>query len=98
MNLLCGVIVIRFGIKLNLWIVWLKEVVIIIDFVMDLGVLLEFLRDKFVVGEWEVVDVEIWRLLCVLVGEEVVKRKWVYFFEVKFIFVFDLMKVDSLWK
>lgn len=77
--------------------VFLKEVVIIIDFVMEFGVFLEILCDKFVVGEWEVVDVEMWWFLCVLVGEEVVKWKWVYFFEVKFIVVFDLIKVDILW-
>ncbi|XP_024379354.1 tetrapyrrole-binding protein, chloroplastic [Physcomitrium patens] len=75
-----------------------KEVATTIDLVTDSGASLELLRDKLAAGEWEAADAETRRLLCVLAGEEAVKRKWVYFSEVKFISVSDLTKVDSLWK
>nr|PNR27418.1 hypothetical protein PHYPA_029570 [Physcomitrium patens] len=69
-----------------------------IDLVTDSGASLETLREKLAAGEWEAADAETRRLLCVLAGEEAVKRKWVYFSEVKFISASDLTKVDSLWR
>lgn len=76
----------------------MKELATTVDLVTDSGASLETLRDKLAAGEWEAADAETRRLLCVLAGEESVKRKWVYFSEVKFISVSDLTKVDSLWR
>lgn len=75
-----------------------QELATTIDLVTESGASLEALRDKLAAGEWEAADAETRRLLCVLAGEEAVKRKWVYFSEVKFIATSDLTKVDSLWR
>jgi len=48
-------------------------------------------------GKWEEADNENRRLLCVVAGSEAVKRKWVYFSEVKSIPVADLQTMDNLW-
>lgn len=75
-----------------------QELATTADLTTESGASLETLRDKLAAGEWEAADAETRRLLCVLAGEEAVKRKWVYFSEVKFIAVSDLTKVDSLWR
>ena len=64
----------------------------------EVGVSYELLREKLATGLWEEADNETRRLLCVLAGEGAEKRKWVYFSEVQFIPVTDLVTIDSLWK
>ncbi|GBG71873.1 hypothetical protein CBR_g10809 [Chara braunii] len=63
----------------------------------EVGISYEALRDRLAAGEWEEADNETRRLLCVLAGDGAVKRKWVYFSEVKFFPVKDLQTIDNLW-
>eukprot|EP00244_Chara_vulgaris_P011344 TRINITY_DN557_c1_g1_i1.p1 TRINITY_DN557_c1_g1~~TRINITY_DN557_c1_g1_i1.p1 ORF type:complete len:367 (-),score=49.51 TRINITY_DN557_c1_g1_i1:344-1444(-) len=63
----------------------------------EVGISYEALRDRLAAGEWEEADNESRRLLCVLAGDGAVKRKWVYFSEVKFFPVKDLQTIDNLW-
>eukprot|EP00252_Welwitschia_mirabilis_P013115 TRINITY_DN28999_c0_g1_i1.p1 TRINITY_DN28999_c0_g1~~TRINITY_DN28999_c0_g1_i1.p1 ORF type:complete len:262 (+),score=42.15 TRINITY_DN28999_c0_g1_i1:261-1046(+) len=58
---------------------------------------LEVLRMHLESGEWEKADEETRRLLIVLAGEAAVKRKYVFFSEVRFISEKDLKAIDELW-
>lgn len=56
------------------------------------------LRDKLAAGEWELADNETRRLLIEIAGDEAQLREWVYFSEVKFIPVKDMLTLDRLWR
>ncbi|MCO5547406.1 hypothetical protein L7F22_000854 [Adiantum nelumboides] len=64
----------------------------------DLGISYEKLQQLLADGEWELADEETRRLIIVLAGENAVKRKYVFFSEVKFMPKADLQTIDQLWR
>lgn len=64
----------------------------------DIGVSYEKLQELLAASEWELADEETRRLIIVLAGENAVKRKYVFFSEVKFIPNADLGTIDRLWR
>lgn len=64
----------------------------------EAGISYQKLQELLAAGEWELADEETRRLIIVLAGENAVKRKYVFFSEVKFMPGADLSTIDRLWR
>uniref|UniRef100_A0A0C9S980 TSA: Wollemia nobilis Ref_Wollemi_Transcript_1704_1071 transcribed RNA sequence n=1 Tax=Wollemia nobilis TaxID=56998 RepID=A0A0C9S980_9CONI len=62
------------------------------------GISYEVLRQRLASGQWQLADEETRRLIIVLAGESAVKRKYVFFSEVRFIEASELKTIDELWR